>query len=90
MAQNQCVFEYCNFGNGYLKIFVPQGKNNPEAREILIDLQDYPIEDGIITQIEPVVDRIKFEMNNLGIGALPEILLLLRSFHQTKIVLLYF
>ena len=87
MAQNQCIFEYCNFGNGYLKIFVPQGKNNPEAREIFIDLQDYPIEDGIITQIEPVVDRIKFEMNNLGIGALPEILLLLRCSETYRTVL---
>lgn len=78
MAQNQCVFEYCNFGNGYLKIFVPKSKNNFEAKEIFIDLQDYPIEDGIITQIEPVVDRIKFEMKNLGIVSLPDILLLLR------------
>ena len=78
MAQNQCVFEYCNFGNGYLKIYIPQSKNNLEAKEIFIDLQDYPIEDGLITQIEPVVDRIKFEMDTLGVTALPEILLLLR------------
>ena len=78
MAQNQCIFEYCNFGNGYLKILVPQSKNNPEAKEIFIDLQDYPIENGTITQIEPVVDRIKFEMDNLGISVLPDISLLLR------------
>ncbi len=78
MAQNQCVFEYCNFGNGYLKIYFPQNKNNSESKEIFIDLQDYPIEDGIITQTESVVDRIKFEMDKLGLTAVPEILLLLR------------
>ena len=87
MAQNQCVFEYCNFGNGYLKIFIPQNKNSAKEQEILIDLQDYPIVDGIITQIEPVVDRIKFELKNCGVESLPEVLLLLRCSETYRTVL---
>ena len=87
MAQNQCVFEYCNFGNGYLKIFIPQNKNSAKEQEIFIDLQDYPIVDGIITQIEPVVDRIKFELKNCGVESLPEVLLLLRCSETYRTVL---
>ena len=87
MAQNQCVFEYCNFGNGYLKIYIPQNKNNLKAKEIYIDLQDYPLEDGVITQIEPVVDRIKFEMKKLGITAMPKIVLLLRCAETYRTIL---
>ena len=87
MAQNQCIFEYCNFGNGYLKITVPQNKNSSELKEIFIDLQDYPIENGIITQISSVVDRIKFEMKNYGILALPKITVLLRCAETYRTVL---
>lgn len=87
MAQNQCIFEYCNFGNGYLKIFVPQSKNNSKAKEIFIDLQDYSIEDGTITKIESVVDRIKFEMNRQNVYVLPEVTLLLRCSETYRTVL---
>lgn len=87
MAQNQCVFEYCNFGNGYLKITVPQNKNNPELKEIFIDLQDYTLENGIISQISSVVDRIKFEMKNLDVVSLPKITLLLRCAETYRTVL---
>ena len=77
MAQNQCIFEYCNFGKGYLKIFFPEKKNNA-AKEIMIDLEDYSMENGVITKIEPLVDRIKFELKKLDLLFMPSILLLLR------------
>lgn len=77
MAQNQCIFEYCNFGKGYLRIFFPEKKNNT-AKEFIIDLEDYSMEDGVITKIEPLVDRIKFELKKLDLLFMPSILLLLR------------
>ena len=77
MAQSQCIFEYCNFGKGYLRIFFPEKKNN-SAKEIIIDLEDYSMESGVITKIEPLVDRIKFELKKLDLLFMPSILLLLR------------
>ncbi len=77
MAQNQCIFEYCNFGKGYLRIFFPE-KKNTSAKEIMIDLEDYSMIDGVITKIEPVVDRIKNELKKLDLVFMPSILLLLR------------
>ena len=77
MAQNQCIFEYCNFGNGYLRIFFPERKNTP-SKEIIIDLEDYSMENGVITKIEPLVDRIKFELKKLDLIFMPSVLLLLR------------
>ena len=77
MAQSQCIFEYCNFGSGYLRIFLPSKKNN-EAQEIMINLEDYSMENGIITKIEPLVDRIKYELNNLNLTSLASPMLLLR------------
>lgn len=77
MAQNQCIFEYCNFGTGYLRIFFPE-KKNFVAKEIIIDLEDYSMENGIITKVEPLVDRIKFELKNMDLLFMPSILLLLR------------
>lgn len=77
MAQNQCIFEYCNFGKGYLRIFFPEKKNNT-AKEFIIDLEDYSMENGVITKIEPLVDRIKFELKKLDLLFMPSILLLLR------------
>lgn len=77
MAQSQCIFEYCNFGKGYLRLFFPAKKNNP-SKEVIIDLEDYSMENGIITKVEPLVDRIKFEMNNLEVASISSPLLLLR------------
>lgn len=77
MAQNQCIFEYCNFGKGYLRIYFPQ-KKNIEAKEIMIDLEDYSMVNGVITKIEPIVDRIKDELKKLDLVFIPSILLLLR------------
>ena len=78
MEQNQCVFEYGNFGNGYLKIVVPKGVNNLNSSEIFIDLRDYQIENGVITKIDDIIVRIKEEIQKLGISSLSKIILLLR------------
>ena len=72
MAQNQCIFEYCNFGKGYLRIFFPEKKNNA-AKEIMIDLEDYSMENGVITKIEPLVDRIKFELKTVEYSSINSI-----------------
>ena len=77
MAQNQCIFEYCNFGKGYLRIFFPE-KKNTTSKEIMIDLEDYSMVNGVITSIDPLVDRIKFELQKLDLVFMPTILLLLR------------
>ena len=52
MAQNQCIFEYSNFGNGYLRIYFLKDNNSTE-NEIFIDLQDYPITNGVVAKLEP-------------------------------------
>lgn len=77
MARSQCVFEYCNFGKGYLRVFL-SNKNGEPIEDITIDLEDYIVEDGIITHTEPLAERIKFELSKLGISELPPVLLLLR------------
>lgn len=77
MAQNQCIFEYCNFGKGYLRIFFPE-KKNITSKEIMIDLEDYSMVNGVVTSIDPLVDRIKFELQKLDLVFMPTILLLLR------------
>ncbi len=77
MAQSQCIFEYCNFGKGYLRLFFPAKRNTP-SKEVIIDLEDYVMENGVIARVEPLVDRIKFEMKNLEIFSISSPLLLLR------------
>lgn len=78
MAQNQCIFEYCNFGEGYLRVFFPAKKNNKEF-ELWIDLEeDYPIVDGVISKIDSLAERIKHELKEEGLLFFPSILLLLR------------
>ena len=78
MEHNQCIFEYCNFGVGYLKIVVPKSINNLSSNEIFIDLKDYQIENGFIPKIDDIVVRIKNEMQKYGISSLSKIILLLR------------
>ncbi len=77
MARSQCIFEYCNFGKGYLKISFPE-KKSEQVKEFTIALEDYLVNDGVIVHTEPLVERIKFEMTKLGISKMPSIMLLLR------------
>lgn len=79
MAQNQCIFEYCNYGNGYLRIFFPETKK-VASKEIIINLEDYAdiMVDGTFKSIDPIVDRIKTEMQGINLLFMPSILLLLR------------
>lgn len=78
MAQkNLCIFEYCDFGDGYLRIFFPS-KKNTEAKEIMIELEDYRTESGIASNINPLVDRIKHELERFELFFMPSIVLLLR------------
>lgn len=79
MAQNQCIFEYCNIGSGYLRIFFPETKK-VASKEIIINLEDYAdiMFDGTFKNIEPIVDRIKTEMVDLNLLFMPSIMLVLR------------
>lgn len=88
MAQNQCIFEYSNFGNGYLRIYFLKD-NKPTENEIFIDLEDYPIKDGVIAQVEPLVEKIKQELKELNIKNLQSPLLLLRcaEIHKNSLFL---
>ena len=83
MAQNQCIFEYCNFGKGYLRLYFPAKKNIP-AKEIMIDIEDYSMVDGVITKVEPLVDRIRYEIKNLDIPSVTSPLLVLRCAETFK------
>ena len=77
MAQNQCIFEYSNFVNGYLRIYFLKD-NKPTDKEIFIDLEEYPIKDGVVAQIDPLVARIKDELKKVNIKSVQSPLLLLR------------
>ena len=76
MAQ-QCIFEYCNFGKGYLRIVFPAKKNKP-TQEVTINLDDYNMVFGVVTDIDSLVLKIKEEAEKAGFSSLPSILLLLR------------
>ena len=83
MAQNQCIFEYSNFGNGYLRIyFLTESKR--VDKEIMIDLEKYPIIEGVVADIDPLVDKIKHELNKAHIKAIQNPLLLLRCVETYK------
>ena len=86
MAQNQCIFEYCNFGNGYLRLYFP-GKKNTPAKEMMIDLEDYSVVNGVIENVEPLVEKIKSDMKDLGINSISAPLLLLRCAETYKKIL---
>ena len=71
---NTCTIEYCNFGSGYLKLHVP-ADNKSTASELMIELDDYLLENGIPKNLEAIADRIKGE---IGDRRIPPITLLLR------------
>lgn len=73
----ECVFEYCDFGDGYLRIFFPS-KKNIDSKQIMIDLEDYPSENGVISNVQSLVDRITFELKQLNLLIMPSVTLLLR------------
>ena len=77
MAQNQCIFEYSNFGNGYLRIYFLKD-NKQTDKEIFIDLEAHPLKDGVVAQVEPLVETIKQQLKELDIKKLQSPLLLLR------------
>lgn len=77
MAQEKCIFEYCNFGNGYLRVSFPS-KDGSDSKDFTIDLEDYSVSDGVITRAEPLAERIRFEMDKLGISSMPSVCLVLR------------
>lgn len=83
MAQNQCIFEYSNFGNGYLRIYFLKD-NKPAENEIMIDLEEFPLKDGVVAKVEPLVERIKQELKNLNIKSVQSPLLLLRCAEAYK------
>ena len=88
MAQNQCIFEYSNFGKGYLRInFLKDGK--PTGEEIFIELEEYPIKNGALDTVEPLVEKIKQELKDLNIKNLQSPLLLLRcaEIHKNSLFL---
>ncbi len=87
MNQNQYIFEYCNLGQGYLKIVVPLNDTVFKSKEIFIDLCDYQIENGVITQIDALVFKINNEMQKLGVSSLPPITLLIRCYETYHTVL---
>ena len=74
MIFNTCTLEYCNYGLGYIKLNIPADKKSTTT-DLMIELDDYLIEDGIPKNLESIADRIKFE---IGDKKIPPITLLLR------------
>lgn len=73
MVANTCIFEYCNLKNGYLKI-----RFTADNREMVIPLDDYSINSGMVVEINKLSERIKTEMINIGLNSIPKIELRLR------------
>ncbi len=82
MNPNICTLEFCNYRSGYLKLHVPADKKST-ARDLMIELDDYLMEDGIPKNLEAIADRIKFEV---GDKAIPPITLLLRCEETYKTI----
>ncbi len=74
MSQNNCTLEYCNYQQGYLKLHIPADKKSTTS-DLMIELDDYLIEDGIPKNLEAIADRIRYE---IGDRRIPPITLLLR------------
>lgn len=74
MTPNTCTIEYCNFGSGYLKLYIPADSKST-ASTFMIELDDYIMEDGVPKNLEALADRIKYEV---GDKKIPPITLLLR------------
>lgn len=74
MGKNTCIMEYCNYQSGYLKLFIPADKKSTTL-DLMIELEDYLMEDGIPKNPEAIADRIRHEV---GRKKIPPITLLLR------------
>ncbi len=74
MTPNTCTIEYCNFRSGYLKLYIP-ADNKSTTSTLMIELDDYIMEDGVPKNLEALADRIKYEV---GDKKIPPITLLLR------------
>ncbi len=74
MTANTCTIEYCNFRSGYIKLHIPaDSKSTPVT--LMIELDDYIMEDGVPKNLEALADRIKYEV---GDKKIPPVTLLLR------------
>lgn len=69
-----CVFEYCNFGRGYLKVSL-LAQNGEVQREVEIALEEHSDKAGARISPAAVADRIAHELN---LKKIPEIRLALR------------
>ncbi|MBR2722102.1 MAG: hypothetical protein IKC31_04710 [Clostridia bacterium] len=74
MSQNTCILEFCNYQSGYLKLYIPADKKST-TRNLMIELDDYLMEDGVPKNLQAIADRIKYEV---GDKKIPPITLLLR------------
>ena len=74
MTQNTCILEYCNYHDGYIKLYIP-ADNKSTTQNLTIELDDYLLEDGIPKNTEAIADRIRSEA---GDRKIPPITLLLR------------
>lgn len=74
MSKKICILEYSNYGKGYLKVTIPAEKKSP-SHDIMIELDDYLIEDGVLKNMEAIADRVSHELN---LQKFPPIVLLLR------------
>lgn len=57
-----CILEYCNIGKEYLRVEIPPYDKFP-GKEILIELEDYLIENGVIKNPDAIAERIKSEFD---------------------------
>ncbi len=55
---SKCLFEYCNYGTGYLKATLLGNAKQP-SRELTISLEDYELKDGVIENIASLSQRIR-------------------------------
>lgn len=77
MAQNQCIFEYSNFGNGYLRIYFLK-ENKIVENDIMIDLDEFTMHDGVALKVDELIERIKKEVRSKNIRTIQSPLLLLK------------
>ncbi len=80
---SNCIFEYCNYGKGYLRVVMPALNKDP-AKELFIELDDYLLENGVIKNAEAMANHIRTE---LDIHKFPQIELLLRCKETHKSLL---
>ena len=77
MAQNQCIFEYSNFGNGYLRIYFLR-ENKTIQNDIMIDLEEYTMHNGVVLKADELIERVRKELRNYNVRTIQSPLLLLK------------